>query len=685
MEFESLLPYHQSLIDAFIAKCDTLQSDFSVATLLLWTDFTDPKVCITPEALYICGFVNDEFTFLSPLCEHSYYPTAVDKMEDECIKRGEILNVIYATEHQVQALLKADGSDLDYNSLNFDEQPIFSTPQHRFRYERSMAEYVYYPDTLIELAGQKLQNKKHRLAKFRKEYEGRYSVRPMTDEDVEGIEEMTVNWNRLKGYDYHEELERLLYLIHHREQLCLQIHILIIDGKIVGMTVFQVLVNGVGVVLFEKCDSEHIDGFSELNHYEAECMKSCKVINRQEDLGLEGLRLSKMTFQPCTLVAKFTLTENLDTEIHDLYQSVFGDSDELTSLIFDANQVPYQALDAVNDKLVACGFVRMKQLRVFGEILNAPYLFGIATDDNYRRQGRAERVIRKLLYELYRDKCPIAMLCPANHKLYAYYIRMGFIRFNFETELTADKLYRDDMRLSIGGIDDYAKVTALFNAYNAKFSFTQYRDEADTLQRLREVDSDGGKLVWLLDRESDAYGYLLLDETDKIIEAVINDAQELNSANDAQTSALGESEKAEIVKKLFSDKGLNAAKLLDNGIRVPLNRPLSEIDIDEDDTYEHNMLRIINPIGFMQYIVPKIKLENDLNINMQVLDPMLHNSTFNIKTVGGAVKISYEHDPDGKDCTLNVQDFMRWLLGRIKLPGLPNLLADLTTAFYEEY
>lgn len=673
MEFESLLPFHQSHIDKFISKCDTLQSDFSVATLLLWTDFTNPKIYITDYAVYICGYVNDEFIFISPLCEYSYFPTAVENMRKECIKRGELLKIIYGTEKQVDALLKADGSEFLLEDVDLIKQPRFLTEDHCFVYERTMAEYVYLPQTLIDLQGQKLQNKKHRLAKFRKEYEGRYVVRPMTNDDVVGIEEMTINWNKLKHYDYHEELDRLLYLIHHREELSMQIHLLIIDGKVVGMTIFQILVNGVGVVLFEKCDSEHIDGFSELNHYEAEQMKDCKIINRQEDLGLEGLRLSKMTYQPVTLVSKFTITENLQSEIKELYQSVFGDSDELTSLILDNSTVPYSALDADKDRVVACGFVRMKQLRSFNTILQIPYLFGIATDPAYRRQGRAAKVVRKLLYALYNEKCPLAMLCPATTELYNYYYGMGFVRFNFERLVPLSAIWRENMNLRIGSSDDYASVSLMFNEYNKRFTISQYRSDFDTLRRLKEVESDGGKLVWLSTETGD-FGYLLIDETGETVEAVFEPNQNVSDKESAESQ----------IREMFCKAGFDEIRFA-KGIKIPISRPLSQIEADNKETFENEMLRVINPIGLMQSLIARMTVKEDININFLILDPLLHNSSFNLKMVNEKLTLGYEHDENGVNCTLNVQDFVKCLLGRIKLPNVPSLLSGLSTAFYEEY
>lgn len=674
MEFDSLLPYHQLLIDKFISKCDTLQSDFSVATLLLWQDFTNPKICITNDAVYICGYVNDEFIFISPLCEYSYFPTAMEIMRKECIKREELLKVIYSTEKQVDELLKSDGSSLSLSNVDLSAQPRFLSDNHCFVYERTMAEYVYLPQTLIDLQGQKLQNKKHRLAKFRREYEGKYIVRPMTDDDVVGIEEMTINWNKLKHYDYHDELDRLLYLIHHRDELCMQIHLLIIDDKVVGMTIFQKLVNGVGVVLFEKCDSEHIDGFSELNHYEAEQMKDCKVINRQEDLGLEGLRMSKMTFQPITLVSKFTITENLEAEIKNLYQSVFGDSDELTSLIFNNSLVPYTALDAEKDQVVACGFVRMKQLRTFNTILHIPYLFGIATDPNFRRQGRAAKVIRKLLYALYNEKCPVAMLCPATADLYAYYYRMGFVRFNFERLVPLSTLWRDNMSVYVGSAADFKAVANVFNDYNNRFTISQYRSDDDTLRRLKEVESDGGKLVWLSSNAQN-YGYLLIDEKGKIVEAIFE--PNFNVA-DSQTAEIQ-------INAMFNALDFDEKTVFDGGIKVPTSRPLSQIEADNKETFENDMLRIINPIGLMQSLIARMTVKEPININFLILDPLLHNSSFNLKMINDKLTLDYEHDENGFNCTLNVQDFMKCLLGRIKLPNVPSLFSGLSTAFYEEY
>ncbi len=670
--FRSIEPTDQPAVDAFIAKCPTHQSDFSIATLLLWTEFTDIKICIDEHAVYICGYVDDQFTFLSPLCDIDYYPQAVQNMKDYSDTINELLKIICATRLQIEKLLSSQNLSSQEITSDYINYVTFKTSDYCFKNERSMSEYVYSPSSLVALAGQKLQNKKHRLALFHHTYDGRFLMREMTDDDIDGIIQMTVNWNKLKGYDYHEELKRLSLLIENRKILGIELHLLIIDNNIAGMTMFQRLVNGVGLVLFEKCDSAHLLGFAELNHYAAEQMSDCKVINRQEDLGLEGLRMSKMTYQPVEMVEKFTIAENLENQILPLYKKTFGDSDELMSLIFSTSDyISNTALDLDIDKVVSCGFIREKKMRAFSTVMPIPYLFGIATDEKYRKQGHAKRVINKLLYSLYNSHFPLAMLCPAEDWLYSFYKKLGFMRFNFTKKTPFYSIFKPNTVLTLSSVDDVEILTNLFNDINKRFTVAQFRNVDDTFKRINEVTLDGGKVV-LLSCDHTYYGYFLLDEHNQVIETLAMPSeryvknQSLIDSIDSQINALN-------------------IKVDKSALFMPIDTPLSKLDIDGKDTEPSTMIRIVHPQVLMEKLATQIKIEQDININFYIRDEMLHDSIFNLKTFQGLTKIGYELDPNAKNLTMDITQMAQWLLGKIEIDDIPNLLTDLSTVFYEEY
>ena len=78
-----------------------------------------------------------------------------------------------------------------------------------------------------------------------------------------------------------------------------------VDGKIVGFETGELTASNVGIVHLEKGDTDY-DGIypSLCQMFAAKHFAGVRFINRQEDMGLEGLRKSKESYHPCGFVEK---------------------------------------------------------------------------------------------------------------------------------------------------------------------------------------------------------------------------------------------------------------------------------------------------------------------------------------------------------------------------------------------
>lgn len=656
----------QIIIDKFIAKCPTHQSDYSLATLILWTELDDIKICVTEKALYLTGCIDESFACFSPLCDISYYSEAFNELREYCKSIDKILAVWYCTRPQIAALLESGGFSQDERD-GFLKRPRFKTKELCVKNDRNQAEYCYYPDNLINLEGKKYHNKKNRLSLFHRTYDGRYEIRSMTDEDCEGISRLIIDWNKMRGYDYHDELNRLKTIIDNRAVLGVEFHLLIIDGNIAGMTMFQKLKNNVGVVSFEKCNSEHLQGFSVLNWYEACVLKDCVVVNRQEDMGIEGLRRAKMSFNPDEMVEKFKVTENLESQIIPMYQRLFGDSDSLMSEVFSADcKVSYTALEMHKGKVVAFGFARQKSARVYTAVFDLPFIFGVGTDENYRRQGRAAGVMTKLMRALYYDNNPIAMLKPADEGLYEMYGKLGFVTFNYICEVPLLPLIREGTVLEQAEEGAAGEITDIFNRAAGKYNLTQYRTEKDSAARIKEVLLDGGNLVLLIENQT-PYGYMFIDENKRIDEFI---------ALPTPIKPVILQECKNSINEQLNNLGIGYVLSADSVVTVPVQCVKGEKGV---------MARVINPEVLMQKLLPHLNCDKAVNVNFTIDDPYIRDSRFNLKIEGGRAAISYDVDAAADNIIMSPDSMLKWLLGGESAQGLPSLLDNPSTAFYDEW
>ena len=94
--------------------------------------------------------------------------------------------------------------------------------------------------------------------------------------------------------------------LEHFEELRMRGGMLLVDGKVVAFTMGSEISPRVFDVHFEKAMAEY-DGAYTVIHQEfaARNLASYEYINREEDMGIPGLRKAKLSYQPVFLVEKY--------------------------------------------------------------------------------------------------------------------------------------------------------------------------------------------------------------------------------------------------------------------------------------------------------------------------------------------------------------------------------------------
>ena len=172
------------------------------------------------------------------------------------------------------------------------------------------SDYVYLCENLINLSGRKLHQKKNHLNQFLKTYS--FEAQEMGPEQVESVLEMQEAWCSLRNCLenpslQHEDLAVYEALTHFKD-LDYRGLAIVMDGQVEAFTIGEPLNPDTVVVHVEKANPE-IRGLSAaINQRSCEiCWPEYRYINREQDLGVEGLRQAKRSYQPDHLVDKFDL------------------------------------------------------------------------------------------------------------------------------------------------------------------------------------------------------------------------------------------------------------------------------------------------------------------------------------------------------------------------------------------
>jgi uncharacterized protein len=174
-----------------------------------------------------------------------------------------------------------------------------------FAEDRDNFDYLYYRNDLAELAGKKYHKKKNHVNNFLAAYPD-HELRQMNASLVPAAIEILERWRKDKNEDgdYRAAREALDLF----DSLTLRGAIFFIGGKPAAYCLGESIARGkMFAVHFEKAVEEYKGIYQFVNQaFAASLPRFFTLINREQDLGNEGLRQAKMTYRPCGYVQKYT-------------------------------------------------------------------------------------------------------------------------------------------------------------------------------------------------------------------------------------------------------------------------------------------------------------------------------------------------------------------------------------------
>ena len=177
---------------------------------------------------------------------------------------------------------------------------------------RNDEDYVYLAEKLITLSGRKLHSKKNHLNAFHKTYP-QAEYLPITDELITPCKIELNNWYKLRLQDEPDdpfiawERKAVLEVLNDFRYFDLKGGALRLENRIIAFTYGEQLNKDTAVIHVEKADPNVRGAYPAINQAFVEHEWSrMKYINREEDMGHEGLRKAKESYKPEKMIKKFS-------------------------------------------------------------------------------------------------------------------------------------------------------------------------------------------------------------------------------------------------------------------------------------------------------------------------------------------------------------------------------------------
>ena len=178
--------------------------------------------------------------------------------------------------------------------------------------DRNNSDYVYSTVDLIQLSGRKFHRKKNHLNQFIKSFQ--YEYRELDLELVECFMDMQEEWCKIRECAEIPDLLSEDYAVRraltHFEELEYRGGAILIEGRIEAFSLGEVLNGNTAVIHIEKANPDIPGLYTAMSQmFCSNAWADIEFINREQDLGIEGLRKSKESYNPHHMINKYTIVK----------------------------------------------------------------------------------------------------------------------------------------------------------------------------------------------------------------------------------------------------------------------------------------------------------------------------------------------------------------------------------------
>ena len=277
----------KNLVTGFIERFPTPISEYTFTNLFIWQPSRPVWITEMDNSLLFLVQAADQNTnkyllFGPPLGDISLQQI-VSELE------GKLAGAIRIPENKAMAMQKADFK-------------VFE--------DHDNADYVYNVADLAELAGRRYAKKRNKIKQCLNSYACEYA--PLTPELIAECESMQHNWCEARDCGRNpglcNEANAIAEVFAHFEEFGLLGGAIRIRGVIQAFAIAEELHPGTAVWHFEKAMGD-IPGLGQLiNQWFAKYgLSGFKYVNREQDLGIPGLRQAKRSYFPDHMVAKYSV------------------------------------------------------------------------------------------------------------------------------------------------------------------------------------------------------------------------------------------------------------------------------------------------------------------------------------------------------------------------------------------
>ncbi len=297
-DLQEVIPVDYDKIKSYFSLRKSGTCENVITDCYMWKDYYQTRYFVNEYGLMWIYRIKNEIFSSTPLCKNENLKYCFEELQDYFNnKLGHKLKLYLVDEEAVNIL------DLPRDKYLVEE-------------ERDYFDYVYNAKELMTLPGKRFHKKKNHLNAFMKEYAGRYKIKIPCCEDKEEIINFLHRWHDERGIvdeynrdDY--ELKGIEYILNNCQMIKYYLMSVYVDDILEAFTIGTYIEEEETAYIHVEKANPNIRGlYNFINQqFLINCFPDARYVNREDDMGLLGLRKAKLSYNPELLVKKYTITQ----------------------------------------------------------------------------------------------------------------------------------------------------------------------------------------------------------------------------------------------------------------------------------------------------------------------------------------------------------------------------------------
>lgn len=281
-EFRALRPEDSLWAAPLLSASGRDCCEYSFTTAYMWSEHYGVRIARVGDALVLGS-------------ERSYLTPVGDGWE-------EVLRRLYAETPHPLRLHSVD------EALLTRLKALFPGRVHAEE-SRDDFDYLYRTEDLATLPGKAYHSKKNHISAFSRTHAWTYE--PLSAENVEDMVRLSKEWCKEKGScsgSLSDEQCAIRRVLRDPERFSLSGGLIRVEGKAVAFTLGSPINDRVFDIHVEKALSAFSGAYAVINREFAKTLTAYEYLNRENDMGIPGLRRAKESYHPAILLKKYVVT-----------------------------------------------------------------------------------------------------------------------------------------------------------------------------------------------------------------------------------------------------------------------------------------------------------------------------------------------------------------------------------------